>query len=141
MTKKEFDRFWDKIEVDNNDCWNWMAHRNSKGYGMVGLKGKVLLAHRASYEHFKGKIKYTIDHLCRNRACVNPDHLEDVTIKENTHRGNTLAAENLAKTHCKKGHEYSQENTYINPKSGKRTCRKCNYQSGRKWLARKKKED
>lgn len=80
-----------------------------------------------SHELHKGPIPegLVIDHLCRNRGCVNPDHLEAVTQRENILRGEGLAAANARKTHCPKGHPYSGENLYVVPSSGRRQCRIC----------------
>ncbi|WP_396021799.1 HNH endonuclease signature motif containing protein [Bacillus cereus group sp. BfR-BA-01522] len=79
-----------------------------------------------SYEMLKGPIEegMVIDHLCRNRKCVNPLHLEQVTQRINLLRGEGMSAENVKKTHCPQGHEYTEENTYIS-KAGSRYCRKC----------------
>jgi len=111
------------------------------GYGQFSVNGKNRLAHRASYEMFCGEIpkNLTIDHKCRNPLCVNPKHLEAVSMRENTLRGTSLIAENSKKTHCKRGHELSGRNLIIK-KDGNRRCRTCkNVHS----LARyhKKKED
>ena len=119
-------RFWSKV-VKTNSCWNWTAAKNEKGYGLFGIKhGKIIRAHRFSYELVNGKIPtgLTLDHLCRNRACVNPDHLEAVTNKENILRGIGLTAINSRKTHCPKGHPYSSDNL-VKMSSSERKCKTC----------------
>lgn len=110
-------------------CWEWSAHRQSNGYGKIreaGQGSKKLFVHRVSYEMFVGPIPagFQIDHLCRVRHCLNPAHLEAVTPRVNTLRGETITAVNAAKTHCPQGHEYTPENTYM-AADGKRSCRGC----------------
>lgn len=103
-----------------------MAVKSKQGYGKLKWEGKVIHAHRVSYELFIGKIPngLQIDHLCRNTSCVNPFHLEAVTAKENILRGDSLSAKNARKTSCKNGHKFSKENTIIR-KEGGRACRTC----------------
>lgn len=119
------ERFWDKVEKTST-CWNWKAWSNKKGYGFIKIDGEKVPAYRFAYEWMVGKIPkgLHIDHLCRNSSCVNPEHLEPVTRAENTMRGNGITAQNARKTHCKRGHEFTKKNTYIN-KLGKRICRLC----------------
>lgn len=109
-TKPIIDRFMSKIEKASSGCWNWMGSIVPGGYGKFNVeKNKVrkcFNAHRWAYEYFKGPIPdgLTLDHLCRNRRCVNPDHLEPVTIRENLLRGNGVPARNARKKRCPKGH-------------------------------------
>lgn len=89
MTNDQFDRFIAKVDYTSGACWVWTAAQCPNGYGRFGASGGTHLPHRLSYEHFVGQIPdgLQIDHLCRNRACVNPTHMEPVTAKENTRRG------------------------------------------------------
>jgi len=121
-------RFWEKVMPEpNSGCWIWLDSLIQRGYGQLRVNGKGLRAHRIAHELLKGPIpsKLTIDHLCRNHWCVNPDHLEAVTQKENILRGTNQIAINAKQTHCSKGHEFSFLNTYIS-KKGHRFCRECN---------------
>jgi hypothetical protein len=120
------ERITSKIEVDPiTGCWNWTATLD-RGYGIVGFGRKLFRMHRVAYERAIGPIppKYQIDHLCWNRRCCNPDHLEAVTARENNMRSNSIASIAAKKTHCPKGHPYSGENLYTTP-SGDRRCREC----------------
>ncbi len=112
----------------NSGCWLWSGTTNF-GYGIFWLQGKRFCrAHKFAYELFKGPVPagLELDHLCRTRCCVNPDHLEPVTTRENTLRGNSFAGVNARKTHCPQGHPYSEENTYKNPAyPNGRYCRQC----------------
>ena len=118
------ERFLLKINVVDSGCWEWTGC-SSHGYGLMKINSKMIGVHRFIYEYFVGKINHALqlDHLCRNRKCANPDHLEQVTLKENLRRG---INHNRNKTHCIHGHELTPENTYgvINP----RKCRTCRIQ-------------
>lgn len=124
-----WDRFWEKVEKTET-CWNWTACTNGR-YGKIGRGGRgagSIYVHRLVYEWLVGPIPdgLTIDHLCNNSLCVNPDHLEPATQRDNNMRGNSVAAVNARKTHCKHGHLFDEENTYIVPPGGVgRRCRKC----------------
>lgn len=116
--------------VENKDtgCWDWTANKNHKGYGLIGPGGPAQnqVAHRVSYELHVGPIPkgMVLDHLCRNRGCVNPAHLEIVTPYENSMRGFGVAALNARKTHCPRGHPLSGENLF-KQHGGGRGCRQC----------------
>ena len=107
----------------------WICHRKvgSNGYiHMTKFQLKRTRPHRLAYELVKGPIPQGlhIDHLCRNRICVNPDHMEPVTLVENVMRGESIFAKQARQTHCKRGHEFDEANTYVY-KTGNRQCKKC----------------
>ena len=115
------------------DCWLWTGHVNRGGYGMFNAEaGRTRVAHRQSYEIFVGLIPegLQLDHLCRNRRCVNPAHLEPVTAAENTARGL-----NAKRTACPRGHDYTPENIYVN-RLGAQVCRECQLWSRRRYNRR-----
>lgn len=107
MDKTKFRALVAKCNFVVGECWIW-PRATKDGYTFVYLEGKQIRTHRASYETFKGPIPPGLepDHTCRNRACMNPDHLEAVTHRTNVLRGEGLAAKNARKTHCKNGHPY-----------------------------------
>ena len=143
MKKTTEERFWEKVEVTES-CWLWTAGITHNGYGKFGERGKTLRAHRVAYERYIGKIPdgFILDHLCRVRRCVNPNHLEAITHKENTIRGESNN-QYKGKTHCIRGHEFTEENTRLrkfkNKTTGevtsKRSCKACqdHYNNNRKF--------
>jgi hypothetical protein len=116
-------RRFEKRIADENGCWRWTARLNPKGYGVFYLGRKGLAAHRWSYEYHRAPIPegLVIDHLCRNRACVNPWHMEPVTSAVNTQRGYWGT-----RTECIRGHTYTPETSRVR-RDGSRWCRTCHH--------------
>jgi len=125
----EIQNFVQKIEIDPlTFCWNWIGHIIRKGYGYFHFNNKDGLAHRFAYKYWKGEIPtgLELDHLCNNKKCVNPSHLEVVTHVENMRRAiipKGIYSKEGKKTHCPQGHEYNEKNTFYR-KSG-RHCKIC----------------
>ena len=132
FNKADLQRFVSKI-VFTQDCWVW-TDKPDNGYGRFWLNRKSELAHRFAYLIWAGPIPSDkqLDHLCRNRGCVNPEHLEPVSIAENVLRGEGLSAKNARKTHCKMGHELAGNNLHL-LKRGGRVCKKCQLVRLQKW--------
>ncbi len=123
-------RFWAKVDPCRTDgCAVWVAGHDAHGYGTIRVGAQIIKAH-----HFllgKPPAGLTIDHLCRNRSCVWPEHLEAVTLVENIRRGG-----NTIKTHCIHGHPLDEANTYIYG-AGKRQCRQCQLRNHAAYRARR----
>lgn len=119
-----------KVRITESGCWEWTAHLSDNGYGAVHWDGRHTRAHRVAYELLVAPIPpgLSIDHLCRNRLCCNPEHLEAVSLVENIRRARVLV------THCKWGHPFSENNTRI--ESGSRKCRTCDAERHRVQRAR-----
>lgn len=121
------DRLW--LNVDRRgpgECWPWTGSLED-GYGRLRVaSGKRMPAHRFAWTLVNGPVPdgMVMDHLCRNRACCNPAHVEPVSNRENLMRGDTHAARNSAKTRCIRGHDFTEENTYVDP-LGRRCCKSC----------------
>lgn len=122
------DRFFSKIEVnEETGCWEWKAFTH-KGYARLNVAGKIVEAHRWIYQQLVGIPEgMHLDHLCRVRYCVNPEHLEPVTNKENLMRGESVVAKRAKQTHCSRGHELNGTNLSILTTNGfkHRRCLKC----------------
>ena len=127
MLPKSFrpNAFWRHVRKDPGGCWIWTRPLDDSGYGRLRVGSKVWYAHVLSYELETGAVPegHVVDHTCRNRACVRPDHLEAVTGYVNTLRGAGPSAQNARKTHCKKGHEFTEDN--IIWKGDRRNCKTC----------------
>lgn len=126
-------RMQKKIKVTPSDCWEWTAATN-RGYGIIQVNGKARKAHRVAWETIRGPIPtgLVIDHQCRNTLCVNPDHLRVVTSRVNTvENSRSVQALNAAKTHCVKGHPFTDENTYLFTEG--RSCMECRRTTSREW--------
>lgn len=115
-----------RVAITAEGCWEWTRAKNWGGYGVTCYQGQRMTAHRAAYMAWRGEIPsgLHIDHLCRNRACANPEHMECVTPRENTMRGFGPTANHAHKTHCKHGHQLDADNTRVT-KRGHRVCRAC----------------
>jgi hypothetical protein len=135
------DRFWAKVDLKGptpadraelGPCWLWLGTKDNYGYGVFSIAGQNFKAHRLSYHHVNGGVDdaLTLDHLCRQKDCVYPGHLEAVDAAENTRRANPR------RTHCLRGHEFTPENTYIKPNRSQ-GCRACNNLLHRKYRARR----
>lgn len=126
MTRKgsfDSERFWNFVRKSSY-CWEWTGYKTPNGYGMFGKR----YAHRLAYELLVGPIGdgLTLDHLCRFRDCVNPAHLEPLSMRDNILRGTAPTAENAAKTHCVRGHAFDKANSIVRKdRPGTRECRQC----------------
>lgn len=125
------------IPVTESGCWLWTGSCNNYGYGKILNRNKSLAAHRLAYELFIGPIPkgLVIDHLCRVPCCVNPDHLEPVTNRENILRGIGRTAINSKKSRCVNGHPFDEPNTTMR-RHGGRECHTCRLISKRKLCAK-----
>lgn len=137
MTPDVLARFMSKVESQPDGCWQWSGSKTKGGYANLKVGGKTLVAHRLSFEHFVGPIPEDkqLDHLCRNRACVNPEHLQAVSSRVNVLRGIGTGARYARRTSCSHGHPFTEENTYVRPDGG-RKCRICKRSQNREYKQR-----
>lgn len=139
LEESQIKSFNERIDK-SNECWNWIGHVENGGYGIFKTKKKQYKSHRVSYKIHHGNmpIDMAIDHICRNRTCVRPDHLRLVTFVQNV-KENTISPcwKNSVKTHCKWGHKFTPENT--NSNGNRRRCRVCKRrdEKGRKRVKKK----
>ncbi len=133
LDERRVRNFWKKV-IKTETCWIWVGYIDKIGYGVFGVNPKSIgRAHRYSYELLVGPIPegLEIDHVCSNRKCVNPAHLEPVTHIVNVRRSKRIGWNMREKTHCPKGHPLSGDNVYRH--NGRRHCRKCNYENSKRW--------
>lgn len=128
-------KFWSKVDKSaGNGCWQWTGASNGHGYGRLFTARRIsMMAHRFAYQLVKGEIPSgaVLDHLCRKRMCVNPDHLEAVSQRTNILRGIGPTAFNARTTHCKRGHELTPDNLRYTSR-GYRNCLTCTREVYRK---------
>lgn len=132
--KEPAERFWIKVnKAGAEECWPWVGGFDAYGYGSFNDGQKTVKSHRFAYEQLIGNLSagLSLDHLCRNRACVNPHHMEQVTRGENVLRSPiNITAINARKTHCNNGHSLSD--AYVDKTKGWRKCRQCHSERRRK---------
>ncbi len=130
------ERFWMKVDR-TADCWIWKACQTPHGYGQFSVAGRIVMAHRFAYEVLVGPIPdgHVIDHLCRNRGCVNVAHMEVTDHRTNILRGTGYSARKAAQTTCKAGHVFDEHNTRLQKSKThvSRICRECRRAYSRDW--------
>lgn len=142
LHRRDIARLFGRLKLAPNGCWEWQG-KLIQGYGRTEIGGEHGNAHRLMYAWVCGPIPrghgWHVDHaVCQNRRCCNPVHLELVTARVNTLRGNGITAQQIRRNHCAAGHLYTDENTRIRPSDGSRLCRNCRRQHSQKAYRRKK---
>ncbi len=135
LRAQQFKERLSRFIVQPNGCWEWQGALDEKGYGRIGFKGRTARVHRVAFEYAGGALidGLVLDHLCCNRRCMNPAHLEQVTSRENLERGRKVHS---VRTHCKRGHLRTLENR---KKVGKSfACRECHREDKRRYYAERK---
>ncbi len=126
-SQKRIEQFWDKVAIiPFHTCWEWIGIKDKDGYGRFHVNNKEIRAHRFSLGLTESlKVHKVVDHVCRNRSCVNPAHLRQVSVTQNAlENSRSFGALNKLKTKCMRGHQFTQTNTFYR-KSGRRMCRTC----------------
>ncbi|WKX70035.1 HNH endonuclease signature motif containing protein [Streptomyces sp. XD-27] len=133
------DRFLARVTDTERGCWEWTGTRDRNGYGLMCIDGRRRSVHRIAYEAVRGPIPVDleIDHLCRTRACANPDHLEAVPHRINVLRGVSFAARKARQTHCVNGHRLDAVTIYRAP-NGTRKCRICRTAANERYRRRRR---
>ena len=126
VTDEDMQRAWSRIRKSSDGCWLQTSGLNYGGYGSYSIAGRTVRTHRFMYVVHRGPIAsdVVLDHLCRNRACCNPEHLDPVANELNVERGMSPSAVNARKSHCLRGHPFDAENTEVRPGGG-RACKEC----------------
>lgn len=132
------ERFYARLQDTESGCVEWQGPVDRDGYGRIRFGGCSTHAHRVAWELANGPVPdgLQIDHLCRNKVCCNPEHLDTVTMQENVRRGRLARGAAQYATHCKHGHAFTPENTYR--RAGRRSCRACNAAAVRRYQLRKR---
>lgn len=142
MIGNVFDRFWDKVNILDNGCWEWIGSRHKQGYGLFWYRGRTQRAHRFAYEYSRHTVipdGLVTHHLCKNTWCVNPHHIEIVTPKVNAKRSDVglyMIERQAQRTHCANGHPFTMGNTYIYPNGKHIHCRICQREAKERFLVR-----
>ena len=127
------------LSVDSGKCRLWVGATSGDGYGKVKVNGKTLYSHRVAYAEYKEDIPsdLQIDHTCNNTRCINPEHLEPVTAKENRQRGKLSYR---GRTECKYGHDITKTENILVRSDGTKKCRRCHYKRTAAWVKKDRAE-